>query len=535
MQVSECCGHCWDYTVDMMANERTSQGPSDRRIRSVVIVGGGTAGWMSAAALCVATRGKQLRIILVESDEIGIIGVGESTIPVIRYFNHLLGIDENEFVRQTQATFKLGIRFEDWKYIGHSYFHPFGEQLFGGDPPNPNVLPVLYRYLVKLAAEGHEPDLEEYALCSVAARNNRFDRPPKEKPVPALSYAFQLDASLYAIYLRGFAEKRGVKRVEGRIVDVQLRPENGFVEAVILQSGQRIEGDLFIDCSGFRALLAGQALRDPYEDWSHWLPCDRAWAVPSESEAPLVPYTRATARGAGWQWRIPLQHRVGNGHVFSSKFVSEDEAAGILLANLGGRSLAEPRLVKFIAGRRRHPWSKNCVAIGLSSGFIEPLESTSIHLIQDAILRLIELFPDRDFGPLVIEEYNRRVTNEVERTRDFIIMHYHLTEREDTEFWRYCRTMSIPDTLAFRIEMFRKHGRVSLAHGEGFGARQWMTVMYGQGVMPESHPQLGNLPGERAMHAEMEEARLVIQRIVERMPRHEDFIARNCSATPFAA
>lgn len=516
--------------MTMMAKEGAGVGSPDKRIRTIVIVGGGTAGWMSAAALHVATKGRQCRIILVESDEIGIVGVGESTLPPIRIFNRSVGIDEDEFVRKTQATFKLGIQFENWNRIGDSYFHSFAEQLFGPDKSGSNVLPTLYQCLVRQAVDGREPDLGEYSLCAAAARSNRFERAPKNKPFPSLSYAFQLDASLYARFLREHAEKRGVERVEGKVVDVQLRAENGFIDAVILQSGQRIEGDLFIDCSGFRALLAGQALKDPYEDWTHWLPCDRAWAVPSESVAPRGPYTRAIAREAGWQWRIPLQHRTGNGHVFASKFTSDERAREVLLSNLDGRALGEPRLLKFVTGRRKHAWIKNCVTVGLSSGFLEPLESTSIHLIMVSIFRLADFFPDRDCGPLVIEEYNRLVADDFDRTRDFIIMHYTLTEREDTAFWRYCKTMSIPDSLASRIEMFRRHGRVYLGLGEGFAARQWMIVMRGQGIVPNTYPYLIDLPGEEAILTELEKTRVAIRQIVERMPSQDDYIARHCSA-----
>ena len=515
-----------------MTKEGAAGGSPDKHVRSIVIVGGGTAGWISATVLRLATWRQGCRIVLVESDEIGIVGVGESTLPPITKFNHLVGIDEDEFIRRTQATFKLGIQFENWNRIGDSYFHSFADQLFGPDRSNPNVLSTIHQWLVKLVAEGCEFDLGEYSLCTAAARSNRFERPPKNKPFPSLSYAFQLDASLYAKFLREHAEKRGVERVEGKVVDVQLRAENGFIDAVILESGRRIEGDLFIDCSGFRALLAGRALKDPYEDWTHWLPCDRAWAVPSESVAPRVPYTRAIAREAGWQWRIPLQHRTGNGHVFASKFISEERAREVLLSNLDGRALDEPRLLKFVTGRRKHAWIKNCVTAGLSSGFLEPLESTSIQLIISSIIRLTDFFPDRDFGPLVIEEYNRLMAAEFDRTRDFIIMHYSLTEREDTEFWRYCKTMSIPDTLASRIEMFRRHGRVFLGLGEAFAARQWMIVMRGQGVVPDSYPHLTDLPGEQAIHAELEGTRVAIRQIVERMPPHDDYIARNCSAMP---
>src|SRR5438132_118404 len=385
--------------MNAMSVNGADQSAPDNHIRKIVIVGGGTAGWMAAAALRVATQHEQCRIILIESEEIGTVGVGESTVPTIKEFNHYLGIDENDFVRNTQGSFKLAIHFVDWRRIGHAYFNPL--VTLGLSPlarGGAIALPPLYRYLVKLAANGRDPDLNEYSLCTMAAQRNRFDR-PKDPGDVNYAYAFQFDASLYAKYLRAYAEKRGVERVEGKIVDVQLRAEDGFIDAVVLQSVQRIDGELFIDCSGFRGLLIGQALKVPYEDWTHWLPCDRALAVPCESVGPLTPYTRATAREAGWQWRIPLQHRVGNGYVFSSRFISEEKAAETLLSNLEGRPLAEPRLLKFVTGRRKEAWAKNCVTAGLSTGFIEPLESTSIHLIQASIMDLIKLFPDKDFGP----------------------------------------------------------------------------------------------------------------------------------------
>ena len=506
------------------------KGAPDKRIRKIVIVGGGSAGWMAAAALSVATQREHCQIVLIESDEIGIVGVGESTIPGIKEFNRFLGLDENEFVSQTQATFKLAIQFVDWRRIGHVYFNPLAAQ-GGSSDLQGTKLPPLYENLLKLAVDGHDPDLDSYSMCTAAAQQNRFHRMHNVSD-SLYAYAFQFDAALYAKHLRAYSEARGVERIEGKIVDVQLRGEDGFIEAVVLQSGRRIEGDLFIDCSGFRSLLLGQALKVPYLDWSHWLPCDRAWAVPCESGDSLAPYTRATAREAGWQWRIPLQHRVGNGYVFSSKFITEESAAEALLSRLDGRPLAEPRLVKFTTGRRQEFWKKNCVAVGLSAGFIEPLESTSIHLIQSAIGGLIKLYPDRDCGRLLADEYNSRLTASWDWLRDFIIAHYHVTEREDTEFWRYCKYMSVPETLVFKMEMFRKYGHLSINPGEGFGPRPWLTVLYGQGVMPESYPPLTTPADENATRAELAKVRSTINRTVETMPRHEDFIARHCRATP---
>ncbi|HWY16543.1 MAG TPA: tryptophan halogenase family protein [Rhizomicrobium sp.] len=521
--------------MNAIVDEAGRKSAPDKTIRKIVIVGGGSAGWMTAAALSVATRHEPCRIVLVESEEIGIVGVGESTVPPIKEFNRFLGIDENDFIRNTQSSFKLAIEFVDWKRPGHVYFNPLAGSGFSSHTATSStVLPPVYEYLLKLAVDGRDPDFDDYSMCSVASRRNRFERPPKNSSEMTYAYAFQFDAVLYAKYLRGYAEKRGVQRMEGKVVDVQLRGENGFIDAVVLQSGERVEGDLFIDCSGFRALLIGQALKVPFEDWTHWLPCDRAFAVPCERAEPLTPYTRATAREAGWQWRIPLQHRVGNGYVFSSNCISEDKAADALLSSLEGRPLAEPRLLKFAAGLRKEAWKKNCVAIGLSSGFVEPLESTSIHLTQTSIMSLIKLFPDRDCGPLVSEDYSRRMRFGFEWIRDFIILHFHATEREDTEFWRYCKHMSIPDTLRVRMEMFQRHGRILINPGEILGPRPWLTVMYNQGLTPESYPPLTNAYGIGEMRAELAKVRAGIKRTVENMPTHEDFIARNCSAAPLA-
>jgi tryptophan halogenase len=506
-----------------------STGP-DKQIRTIVIVGGGTAGWMAASALRVAVPGNLCRIILIESDEIGTVGVGEATVPPIKRFNRFLGINENDFVRNTQATFKLAIQYVDWTRIGHSYFNPLGGLGFSESAEvQAGALPPMFKYLLKQVVDGHDPNLDEFCLCGSAALSNRFGH-PKNCPEARYDYAYQFDAVLYAKYLRSYAEARGVERIEGKIVDVALRAENGFIDAVILESGKHIEGQLFIDCSGFRGLLIGQALKVPYVDWSHWLPCDRAWAVPCESVPPLLPYVRSTAREAGWQWRIPLQHRIGNGYVFSSRFISEDKAAETLLSNLDGAPQGTPRLLKFTTGVRKEAWSKNCIAVGLSSGFIEPLESTSIHLIQEAVMRLVKLFPDRDCGPLVTQEYNRHMLTGYEYIR-----HYHATEREDTEFWRYCKYMSVPDRLRLKMEMFRKHAHVLMNPGEGFGARPWMTVMYKQGIVPESYPPLASAFDDDVMAAELAKVRSGVRQTVGAMPTHEEFIARNCAAMPVTA
>jgi len=496
-------------------------------IRKIVIVGGGTAGWMAAASLSAILRKDNCEIVLVESNEIGTVGVGEATFPTIMLFNRMLNLDEDDFIRKAQATFKLGIQFVNWKHIGHSYFHPFGQ--YGGDF---GVVPF-HQHWLKLRALGEAPNLDDYALAASAARNGRFDRPAPQTAPPVFStfsYAYQLDATLYAKYLRGYAEQRGVKRIEGKIVDVRLRGTDGFIESLLLESGVSIEGELYLDCSGFRGLLIEQSLKTGFEDWRHWLPCDRAVAVPCESVPAMTPFTRATAREAGWQWRIPLQHRIGNGYVYSSDAISDDEAAAKLMANLDGKPRAEPRLLRITTGRRKKAWNKNCVALGLAGGFIEPLESTSIHLIQTGITKLLTTFPDRTFDPLTIDEYNRKVALEYERVRDFIILHYHATEREDTPFWSYCKHMSVPETLQRRMDIFRGYGRLALDADDLFKAASWLAVMIGQGVEPQRYDPLTDTFDLDAMRSVMANMRDVIRRTVQSMPTHEAYIARHCRA-----
>jgi tryptophan halogenase len=503
----------------------------EKRIRKIVIVGGGTAGWMAAAALSSIMRKDHCDIVLVESEEIGTVGVGEATIPLIRTFNALLGIDENDYIRKTQATFKLGIQFVNWTRQGHTYFHPFGR--YGGD-----FGPVAFhQHWLKLAAQGATPELDDYTLCAVAARQNRFDRPAggNDSVFSTYSYAFHFDASLYARYLRAYAEARGVTRIEGKIVDVGVRKTDGFIESVSLASGRRIEGQLFIDCSGFRGLLIEQTLKAGFEDWAHWLPCDRAVAAPCESVPVLTPYTRSTAREAGWQWRIPLQHRIGNGYVYSSRHISDDEAARVLLSNLDGKPRSEPRVLRFTAGRRKSAWVKNCVALGLAGGFLEPLESTSIHLVQTGLARLVTFFPDLDFDPLAIAEYNRRVSHEYERIRDFLILHYCATEREDTPFWAYCKNMSIPDPLKHKMDMFRRHGRLLVEPDELFKETSWLAVLMGQGIHPERYEPLADAFDENAMRQFMGNIRQAVAQAAQRMPNQKDFIARFCAAEPMAS
>ncbi|MFL6671746.1 MAG: tryptophan halogenase family protein, partial [Massilia sp.] len=408
-------------------------------IKDIVIVGGGTAGWMTAAALSTILGGRY-NIRLVESDDIGIVGVGEATIPMIQRFNQVVGIDEQEFMRETQGTFKLGVEFVNWGKLGERYMHGFGR--LGQD-----LARVPFdTYWKKMRRLGMAAPLEQYSITRMAAKANRFmparhDVP--NSPLGDITYAYHFDASLYARYLRKLSESRGVVRIEGKIARATQREGDGFIDAVVLENGARVEGELFIDCSGFRGLLIEQALATGYEDWSHWLPADRALAVPCESVSALTPYTRATAHKAGWQWRIPLQHRTGNGHVYCSRYISDDEATATLLANLDGKALADPRLIRFTTGMRKQAWNRNVVAIGLAGGFLEPIESTSIHVIQSTIQRLIDFFPDRGFNRVDVDEFNRQSRFEFETIRDFIILHYHLNQRTDSEYWSACANMAV--------------------------------------------------------------------------------------------
>ncbi|HEY0044721.1 MAG TPA: tryptophan halogenase family protein [Allosphingosinicella sp.] len=509
-----------------MPEASASNGP----LTKVTIVGGGTAGWMTAALLSkLLPRG--FEISLVESEEIGTIGVGEATIPAIRTFNQLCGIDQGEMIRATQGTFKLGIEFVDWRAPGTSYIHGFGK--IGQD------LWWLHTHQLwlKAAAQGWAKPFNHYALNCLAARKNRFCPPDPRNPgspMADIDYAFHFDASLYAAFLRRQSEARGVKRIEGRIVEVRTRAADGFVEGVVLADGREVDGDVFVDCSGMRGLLIGDALGVGYEDWSHWLPCDRALAVPCESAAVLTPYTRSTARQAGWQWRIPLQHRIGNGHVYASAEISDDEAASVLMANLDGKPLADPRPVRFRPGKRHKAWEKNVVAIGLSGGFLEPLESTSIHLIQTGILRLISLFPGRAFDPADTAEYNRQTDFEYRDVRDFIIAHYKVTDREDTPFWAHVKHMDVPDSLQERLDLFRASARFFVrGKAELFREESWVQVLIGQGLQMQYDPMVDRIP-EAELQAFLRDVEEVIADCAEAMPGHADYIARYCRA-PAAA
>jgi tryptophan halogenase len=496
------------------------------RIERIVIVGGGTAGWMTAAALATLLRVPGLRIDLVESEEIGTVGVGEATIPHIRSFNTRLGLDEDAFMARTQATFKLGIEFRDWARLGDSYIHPFGA--YGRTIDRVGF----HQHWLRLRRAGAAADLPDYCLPIMAARMGRFMRPETDPRslLSTFSYAFQFDAGLYAAYLREHAEARGVRRTEGKVVDVELDPDNGHVRAVTLDRGDRLEGDLFIDCSGFRGLLIEGALKAGYEDWTQWLPNDRAVAVPCDTVETSTPYTRATALEAGWSWRIPLQHRVGNGYVYSSAFLSDDAAAERALGMLEGPARAEPRLLRFKAGCRRRQWMRNCVAIGLASGFMEPLESTSIHLIQLAITNLVELFPDAGFDPADADEFNRVMEMEYERIRDFLVLHYKATERDDTPFWNHCRTMAVPDSLSEKMALFKERGVVARYRDGLFLEPSWLAICFGQRLEPDAHDPLSDRAPPGPLAETLETLRTAIRREVEAMPMHDAFVRAHCSA-----
>jgi tryptophan halogenase len=495
-------------------------------IRKIVIVGGGTAGWMAAAPLA-QRLGKRCEIVLVESPEIGTIGVGEATLPTIRFYNNALQLDQADFIKKTQATFKLGIDFQDWGHVGNRFFHGFGD--FG--PPINGQSP--HHYWLRLArAFDKMPALENWSMASIMARENKFAMPANTQPgvTDAFSYGFQFDAGLYAAYLREYATARGATRIEGMIVGVDQHPDTGFVTSLRLRDGRTVEGDLFIDCSGFRGLLIEDTLKAGYEDWSEHLPCNSALAVPCARVEPVTPYTRSTAKGSGWLWRIPLQHRTGNGHVYSNAFTTDDQARQVLLDGLDGKALDEPRQLRFVTGRRKKSWVKNVVAVGLSAGFVEPLESTSIHLIETAVGKLIELWPDRDFRPELAAEFNRVMGGRYESVRDFIILHYKLTKRDDTEFWRYCANMKIPDSLAHQIELFRTTGRVTILDRDGFSEPSFVSMLMGLGVMPERYDPFADDVDMRQLHGHFAGLRDLIAQTVAKMPGHGAYLEKNAKA-----
>jgi tryptophan 7-halogenase len=496
----------------------------NRPVRRIVIAGGGTAGWMVAAAIA-RTLGKVLDIKLIESDEIGTVGVGEATIPPLVHFHRLLNIAEQDFMAATQATFKLGILFEGWRDRGENYVHSFGTT--GQD----HWTAGFQHFWLKGRERKLAADYGDYCLELKASLESKFAHLPNNR----MNYAYHLDAGLYARFLRKFAEPLGVQRIEGKIVEVPVDPTTGFIQAVKLDSGALIEGDLFLDCTGFRGLLIGNALHVGYEDWSHWLFCDSAVALQTESVGPALPYTRSIAHESGWQWRIPLQHRVGNGMVYCSRYISDENARKTLMGNIEGKVLTDPRVIKFRPGQRLKTWSKNCIAIGLASGFIEPLESTSIHLIQRGISRLMQMFPSAGVRQSDIDEYNKQTWQEIEYIRDFIVLHYHVTNRQDSPFWRACRSMEIPASLKHRIALFRETGRVFRAPNELFAENSWIQVMLGQGMYPDSHHPAADLMGDAELADFLGGIRGYVDRTVAQLPSHQAYVEQYCKAAPAAS
>jgi len=497
----------------------------------VVVLGGGTAGWMSAAGLAALLPGSAT-VTLVESEDIGIVGVGEATLPHIRGYVEKLGIDEAAFMRATHATYKLGIDFRDFGSIGTSYIHPFGS--FGEKVADVGF----HHYWLELARQGLADPLGAYSLACVAAQANRFKPPAQDQSLASTyGYAYQFDATLFGPFMRDHGLARGVERVEGLVTSVERDAASGDVTALVLKDGRRLEGDLFVDCSGFRSLLVGGELEEPWEDWSHWLPCDRAAAMPCAhpAGAPLRPYTTATAMPAGWRWQIPLQHRMGNGYVFASSFVSEDEACAAIAGAAEGQPLADPRILRFRAGRRRNSWQHNVVAVGLASGFLEPLESTSIYLAQMAITYLIELFPDGQINPRDRAEFNRLVDMEYDRVRDFLILHYHATTRDDSPFWNHVRTMQVPGSLADKLELWRRSARIEKYSDGLFYDASWIAVYLGQGELPERHDARAALPDPVRVKAALDRLRQAVDAEVETMPGHADYLLGEASRLAPAA
>ncbi len=492
----------------------------NKRLEHIAIIGGGSAGWMSAAALANAV-GSGCKITLVESESIAPVGVGEATIPPIRHFNARLGIDEATFIRETKGSFKLGIEFADWRVKGESYFHPFGN--YGAEFDS---VPF-YQYWIREHLAGNVKSLDEFTLAWIAAREGRYE-PPMRDPRNIRSrhdYAYHFDAGLYAQFLRRYSEARGVTRIEGRVSGANFRPTDGHIESVKLDDGQEISADLFIDCTGFYGLLTEKYLETGYEAWSHWLPCNRAVAAPCHrDETPIKPYTISTAKTAGWQWRIPLQHRIGNGYVYCDQFLSPEEAEAELIESLEAEPAAPPKHLKFTTGMRKKFWHKNCVAIGLSAGFMEPLESTSLHLIQYGVMRLVAMLPDRDMSPLLAEEYNKLTRAEYERIRDFLVLHYHATERDDTPFWRHCQQIEIPDSLAYKIAQFRENGMIVSDERELFHNPSWIAVYIGQGIVPKRAPTGSTLRDDVPVAQRLDQIHAAIREGAAAMPEHEDYI-----------
>lgn len=493
---------------------------NNHQVKNVVIAGGGSAGWMAAAAMS-KLLGDTIDVTLVESDLIPTVGVGEATIPTLHFFHRLLGINEKEFMAATNSTFKLGISFENWKDIGQDYIHSFG---FLG----PDCWACGFQHFwLKGRQKGVASEIGDYVAEHLGARKGRFAALANQE----LNHAYHMDAGLYAKFLRGIAEKHGCKRVEGKIDEVQQHESNGFIKALKLDNGKVVSGDLFIDCTGFKGLLIEETLHAGFDDWSHYLPCNSAVAVQTESTEKPVPYTRSIAHASGWQWRIPLQNRTGNGLVFCDKYLSDDEAIDTLLNNVVGKTLNEPRVIKYKTGVRRKQWVKNCIASGLSSGFIEPLESTGIHLFQKAIVRLLTLFPKGGFKQSDIDEYNMQSREETLNIRDFIIMHYHVTQRTDSAFWRHCKSMPIPESLQHRLDLFRDSAKSFKKHGDLFGETSWVQCLLGQGLEPQSYHPIVDVMSDQELVAFLDNAKNNTRKKVDNWPDHWDFIQHYCPSS----
>ncbi|GAA0269556.1 tryptophan 7-halogenase [Alteraurantiacibacter aestuarii] len=516
-------------------DEYLPQDPVAQRVRKVLVVGGGSSGWMAATMLATALS-KDIEVELVESDAIGIVGVGEATIPPMQLFNRFVKLDERAFLSETQGTFKLGIEFHNWGRKGDQYLHQFGAVGREMDA----LVKLHHWWLLGRSAQSvrdgtNYPEWQDLFVARAAARADRFapSKPQKDKLANRYSHAYHFDAHLYARHLRKVAESRGVHRVEGRITGAERDGESGFVSAVVLEDGRRLEADFFIDCSGFRSLLLGSELEEPWDDWSRYIPSDRALAVPTRrAEGGLKPYTQGIAHNVGWQWRIPLQHRTGNGHVFASAFSSESEAEERLLATLDAQALDTPRLISFSTGRRKRAWVKNVVGLGLSAGFLEPLESTSIHFVQSALERLVDYFPTRAMDPALQDAFNRRTEGEWLGVRDFIIAHYHLSEREDSEFWRYTRNMEIPDSLKNTLAVWRARGILDVDGGHLFQLGSWSSMLIGQRCMPGGVHALADRADPEFAAAEMRKIAAECRAAASLLPTHADFIANYCPASP---
>lgn len=495
----------------------------NNKIKRLVILGGGTAGWISAA-LSKKLLGHAIDVELVESEDIGTVGVGEATIPPIQLLNSALGLNEAQFMRETKATAKLAIKFENWKQQGHSYYHTFGAA-------GKSLAFCHFHHLLKCAGKlEDDTELWQYDLNALCAEQGKFAKVNVKDPILELPYAYHFDAGLYAQYLRKLSEKIGVKRTEGIVESVEQCQLSGNIKSLKLKSGQVVEGDLFLDCSGFRGLLIEKTLRTGYEDWSHWLQCNSAIAVPSKRHEKTAPYTRSIAHSAGWQWRIPLQHRNGNGLVYSNSHYTDEQAHDVLMSNLDTKPLADPKVIRFQTGRRYKQWNKNVIAVGLSSGFLEPLESTSIHLIQSAVTRLVHLFPHEGIDENMVKEYNRQSQVEFEQIRDFLILHYKVTERDDSRFWQDMRNMEIPDSLQHKIDIFKSSGRLFREQNDLFLESSWLQVMVGQGIIPQDYHAIANSIPQEQLGAMLKNIRQVKLEPLAKLPSHDEFLAKFCGA-----